>query len=57
MVDSLWFVLALVLLAVVSVALVLVLVLRRGQPQPQKVQFLEHSNLPPYIKSLPYSAS
>ena len=30
MVDSLWFVLALVLLAVVSVALVLVLVLRRG---------------------------
>ena len=31
MVDSLWFVLALVLLAVVSVALVLVLVLRRGR--------------------------
>ena len=57
MVDSLWFVLALVLLAVVSVALVLVLVLRRGQPQPQKVQLLEHSNLPPYIKSFPYSAS
>ena len=57
MVDSLWFVLALVLLAVVSVALVLVQVLRRGQPQPQKVQLLEHSNLPPYIKSFPYSAS
>ena len=31
MVDSLWFVLALVLLAVVSVALVLVLVLRREE--------------------------
>ena len=32
-------------------------ILRRGQPQPQKVQLLEHSNLPPYIKSFPYSAS
>ena len=32
-------------------------VLRRGQPQPLKVQLLEHSNLPPYIKSFPYSAS
>ena len=31
MVDSLWFVLALVLLAVVSVALVLVLVLQREE--------------------------
>ena len=35
MVDSLWFVLALVLLAVVSVALVLVLVLRREEAHGQ----------------------
>ena len=38
MVDSLWFVLALVLLAVVSVALVLVLVLRRRVPRLVRAQ-------------------
>ena len=36
MVDSLWFVLTLVLLAVVSVALVLVLILRREEPCPAR---------------------
>lgn len=36
MVDSLWFVLTLVLLAVVSVALVLVLILRREETRPTR---------------------
>ena len=36
MVDSLWFVLTLVLLAVVSVALVLVLILRREETCPAR---------------------
>ena len=36
MVDSLWFVLTLVLLAVVSVALVLVLILRREETRPAR---------------------
>ena len=36
MVDSLWFVLTLVLLAVVSVALVLVLILRREEACPAR---------------------
>ena len=36
MVDSLWFVLTLALLAVVSVALVLVLILRREETRPAR---------------------
>lgn len=38
MVDSLWFVIALILLAVESVALILLLVLRREEPRPDARQ-------------------
>ena len=57
MVDSLWFVLALVLLAVVSVALVLVLVLQREEAhcgRETRTEYLRVSSAPSNETIIPY---